>query len=149
MVARLLGNEHKAADAMQEIMIKLWDKRLKIEKHPNPNGFVFLTARNYCLDLLKKGRVKTQDTTSIPELEATEKTSSDLEWRELKVIVDSILSSLPTQQKEVMIMRDIDGMEFNEISELMDLKVSHIRVLLSRARKTVANELKTKYSYEN
>ena len=54
MVVRMLGNKESAEDAVQEIMIKLWDKRGNLKNHPNITGFVFLTARNYCLDILKK-----------------------------------------------------------------------------------------------
>ncbi len=51
MVTRILGNKESAEDVVQEIMIKLWDKRKNLEKHPNVTGFVFLTARNYCENL--------------------------------------------------------------------------------------------------
>lgn len=57
LAARLLGDEEDGRDAVQEIMIKLWNTRKQLNKHPNISGFVFLTARNYCLDRLrvKKG----------------------------------------------------------------------------------------------
>ena len=60
MVARMLGNKESAEDAVQEIMMKLWDKRRNLEKHPNITGFVFLTARNYCIDILKKKYPETE-----------------------------------------------------------------------------------------
>ena len=59
MVARMLGNDTDAKDAVQEIMIKLWDRRKQIGNHPSLTGFVFLTARNYCIDLLKKKKART------------------------------------------------------------------------------------------
>ena len=58
------------------------------------------------------------------------------------------MRDLSAQQSEVLIMRDLDGLEFDEISIVMDLKVEHLRVLLSRARKKVAEQLKTAYCYE-
>jgi len=45
-------------------------------------------------------------------------------------------------------MRDIDGYKNIEIAFALDLKVEHIRVLLSRARKQVSKELKMNYGYE-
>ena len=53
MVARMLGSTHNAEDAIQEIMLKLWEKRNQIAKHPNIKGLVILTARNYCIDVLQ------------------------------------------------------------------------------------------------
>lgn len=54
MVARMLGSHANAEDAIQEIMIKLWEHRGQIKNHPNLPAFIFLTARNYCLDLIKR-----------------------------------------------------------------------------------------------
>lgn len=70
------------------------------------------------------------------------------EWKELNSIVGKILKKLPEQQREIIIMRDIDGYEFLEIAAALQLKVEHIRVLLSRARKQVSIELEKTYSYE-
>ena len=61
MVSRMLGNYADAEDAIQEIMIKLWAKRKQIGQHPNISGFVFLTARNYCIDLMRKKRLEIYD----------------------------------------------------------------------------------------
>ena len=148
MVARMLGNKESAEDAVQEIMIKLWDNRRNLMNHPNIIGFVFLTARNYCLDILKK---------KYPGMESFERhfgmvekgnNENEIEWKELNVIVGNILKELPEQQREIMILRDLDGLEYNEISEITKLNIEHIRVLLSRARKQVSIKLKKIYSYE-
>lgn len=149
MVARLLGNDENTRDAVQVIMMKLWDKRKLLSKHPNVSGFVFLTARNYCMDVLRKNKPEIQDSELCIQFAETGLTVADeLEYKELKRLIVEILDKLPKQQKEVMVMREIDGLEYNEISEITDLKIDHIRVLLSRARKTVSVELKRIYSYE-
>ncbi|MCA1756391.1 MAG: hypothetical protein LC649_02905 [Bacteroidales bacterium] len=55
MVAiRLLQNEEEARDAVQEVMIKLWQRRRQLGSHPNPSGYACLATRNHCLDLLRK-----------------------------------------------------------------------------------------------
>ncbi|MEL7001770.1 MAG: RNA polymerase sigma factor [Bacteroidota bacterium] len=148
MVARMLENRENAEDAVQEIMIKLWDRRKKISKHPNIPGFVFLTARNYCLDLLKKKHPAIDSSDFQLKKLASETSESQVEWKELNKIIESLLEELPEQQREVMMMRDIDGFEFAEIAAATNLNVGHIRVLLSRARKQVGGKLKNIYSYE-
>lgn len=149
MVARILGNSTSAEDAVQVIMMKLWDKRNQLGKHPNIAGFVFLTARNYCMDLLKKKNPEFEDSDLLLSLRESGKTALEqLEQKELNVLVEKIIRTLPKQQQEIIIMRDMDGLEFTEISEIMQLKVEHIRVLLSRARKMISVELTKIYSYE-
>ena len=148
MVARMLGNSENAEDAVQEIMIKLWDRRKKIGEHPNIPGFVFLTARNYCLDQLKKKTPNVDAYSAQVKLVTSEANQNHTEWVELISIVKDVLRELPEEQREIMMMRDIDGYEYTEIAAITKLKVEHIRVLLSRARKQVAAILKNTYSYE-
>ncbi len=148
MVARLLGDETNAQDAVQEIMIKLWDKRKKVGKHPNIPGFVFLTARNYCMDLLKKKNPVFSDPELLVNLYEKGNTGLEqMESREVYMLIISIMEKLPRQQRDIMMMRDLDGLEFTEIAEITHLNVEHIRVLLSRARKQVKVELKKVYCH--
>lgn len=149
MVSRLLGSRINAEDAIQEIMIRLWDKRRLLKKHPNVPGFVFLTARNYCLDQLKKVKPEFDDTAELHNACETDTYGTDdMEWKELNNLIDHIVQTLPDQQQKIITMRDLDGLEFHEIAVITNLKVEHIRVLLSRARKQLALELKKIYSYE-
>lgn len=148
MVSRLLGNSAKTEDAIQDIMLKLWVKRHQIENHPNINGFVFLTAKNYCLDILRRKNPELQDSNLYLNIFESENGHEDLKLKELKQVVLKIIENIPDSQGEILVMRDLDGLEFEEISALTQLKIEHIRVLLSRARKQVREKLKNDYCYE-
>ncbi len=148
MAVRLLGNQADAQDAIQEIMIRLWNKRKQIAKHPNIPGLVFLTTRNYCLDLLRKRTPHFDDSGEEINLPSPSPEMSTLEQKELNSIIRSIIQQLPEQQQKVIIMYDLDGLEYVEIAEITQLKIDHIRVLLSRARKTVGTALKKTSYYE-
>ena len=148
MVSRMLGTKANAEDAIQDIMLKLWEKRKQVEKHPNINGFVFLTARNYCIDVLRKKPFVLDDSTDFFKILESKNEYTQLEWKELNTIIKKILKKLPEQQTEVFMMRDIDGYEFTEIAAAVEIKVEHVRVLLSRARKQISIELEKTYSYE-
>lgn len=148
LLYRLLGNRVKVEDALQEIMLKLWIKRKHIENHPNIKGFVFLTARNYCIDLLRKNKPELEDSTLHFNYLKSENGHEHLELKELNEVILKIIEKLPQQQAEILVLKDLDGFEFDEISSLTKLKIEHLRVLLSRARKQVRLELKDIYSYE-
>jgi RNA polymerase sigma-70 factor (ECF subfamily) len=147
MVSRILGNHANAEDAIQEIMMKLWVKRKKIDNHPNISGFVFLTARNYCFDILKKKRLQMDEYSIDFKVTTTENVQQQLEWKELNILVKEMLKKLPEQQGTILMMRDMDGYEFHEIATITKLKVEHIRVLLSRARKQLKIALQETYSH--
>jgi RNA polymerase sigma factor (sigma-70 family) len=148
MVSRMLGNKANAEDAIQDIMIKLWVKRKKIEQHPNITGLVFSTARNHCIDILRKKKLEINDFSFHLEILKSDNGREQLEWKELNSIIKKIVNSLPEQQREVIMMRDIDGYEFIEIAAATQLKIEHVRVLLSRARKQVSIKLEKIYNYE-
>ena len=147
MVARMLGSAN-AEDAIQEIMLKLWQKRKQVEKHPNIKGLVFLTARNYCIDVLRKKPFALEDSTDYFKILESENDYTQIEWKELNTIILEILKKLPKQQTEVFMMRDLDAYEFTEIAAALEIKIEHVRVLLSRARKQIGIELEKTYSYE-
>jgi len=147
MVARLLGSDTLAKDALQEIMIKLWSHRNKLKGHPNPSGFVFLTARNYCLDQIKSNKPKYLSEEHLPETSGTNN-SDALEYKELLSTVHNILASCEIKHSEVLILRDIDGIDIKEIATMMNLNPPHVRVILSRTRNYVQQELLKNFQYE-
>ena len=126
----------------------MWKKKNQLAKHPNVNGFVFLTAKNYCLDQLKKKKVIPIEDKYI-EIEAEKHHPEINEVDNSKFEkIQIIINQLPEQQREVILLRDFDGLEFEEISEMTGYTYEHLRVILSRARKNVRTQYQNKYSYE-
>jgi RNA polymerase sigma factor (sigma-70 family) len=148
MVARMLGSSENAEDAIQEIMLKRWEKRKQVEKHPNINGFVFLTAGKYCIVVLRKKPFVLEEATDYFKVLESKNEYMQLEWKELNTAIKEILKKLPEQQIEVFMMRDLDGYKFSEIAAAVEIKIEHVRVLLSRARKQISAALEKTYSYE-
>jgi RNA polymerase sigma-70 factor (ECF subfamily) len=147
MVYRMLGSRQSTEDAIQDIMMKLWIKRNKIKNHPNLKGFIILTARNHCIDLLRrKKKVVPILNEDIKDVHGDK--DSTFEWQKLNNVINTILKKAPEQQREVFLMRDIDGYDFKEIAYALDITIEHCRVLLSRIRRFIAKELETRYHYE-
>jgi len=148
MVYRLLGSRYQTEDAIQDIMMKLWIKRHKIKTHPNLKGLIILTARNHCIDRLRKNIKVVQVNEEFTKDEKTDNEHSNVEWNQLKCVINTILEKVPKQQKEVFLMKDIDGYAYKEIAFALDINVEHCRVLSSRVRQFIAKELETTYHYE-
>lgn len=152
MVARILDNREDARDAVQEVMMKLWEKRKELGKQDNLNGYVFLTAKNYCIDRLRinqrriNGSGNNLQAGLIDNIKIKEDVS--MENRECYNLIINLINNLPDNQKEVILLRDVDGLEFDEIITLTGYKIENIRVWLSRARKRISRELTEIHSYE-
>jgi len=105
-----------------------------------------MVVRNTCLDELKKKKpIYFESTETVPHLTEAETYNENKEAVEL---VKKIIDTLPDSQREVIQMRDIDELDFDEIAKILDTDIAYIRVLLSRARKAVKAKLIKIYAYE-
>ena len=132
----MLRNETEAEDVVQETFLRLWNVREQLDDHPNIGGFAMQTTKNICIDRLRAERhniplenISIAGSTLTPYVYTEQQNSVDL--------IHRIIETLPETQKRVMMMRDVEGYELEEIATIMGAEASAVRVNLSRARKTV------------
>ena len=147
MVKRILKTEEDAKDAIQEVMVKLWKKRNQLNDHPHPSAFVFLTARNHCLDVLRRRKLPLVDAPAESQM-GSYTGLEDFKLRELVALIENLLQDSPKKHRDILLMRDLDGMEYQEIALIVGLKVEYVRVIVSRTRMFVQQQLKKNYNYE-
>ena len=125
--ARKLTDEPEdAEDAVQEVLLKLWNKRLELEQYRSIEAFAMTLTHNICIDMW---RCKRNDTLSLDIVQAEIKDEIHL--------MHEIIDSLPNLQRTIMRMKDIEGYETDEIAEITGCGPEAIRSNLSRARKKV------------
>ncbi|WP_262921349.1 RNA polymerase sigma factor [Maribellus maritimus] len=149
MLKRILKDEEETQDALQELMIKLWNKKNELIKCSNLNSYIVTAAKNYSFDLLKKKRPSTFGENEEYKILNIESTETQPDVKEKYEQVRKIIDDLPEKYKTVIQMRDIDGFSFEEIQEFTGYEVPNIRVILSRARLKVKQEVEKIYDYEN
>lgn len=143
---RILISEDEAEDAVQEVYVRLWNTKENLKNYRSPEAFAVTITKNYCLDRLKSkqaGNLKIVHS----NYEAKESIERNIEAREGVSLVLKIMESLPTQQRIVLQLRDIEQYEFSEIAEMLESNETAIRVALSRARKAVRDEMIKNYNY--
>lgn len=147
MAKRLLVSREEAEDATQEILLKLWSKNEAMGQYKSVEAFAMTMTKNFCLDRLKSkqaGNLKLVHSNYQDENTSLQK---QLEAEDSVNWVERIMDELPEQQKMVLQLRDVEDYDFEEISELLDMKPTAVRVTLSRARKTVREKLMQKHNY--
>lgn len=147
MAKRLLVSTEEAEDATQEILIKLWSKKNKMESYKNVEAFAMTMTKNFCLDRLKSKQAGNLKLVHSNYTDASTSLQSELEAKDSINWVERIMAELPEQQKMVLQLRDVEQYEYEEIEKLLDMKPTAIRVALSRARKTVREKLMEKHNY--
>jgi RNA polymerase sigma-70 factor (ECF subfamily) len=142
MARQVLQNEEEAKDVLQDVFLKLWQKREELEKVDNLEAFAVRMIRNRCLDVIRSRRTVSMEVMKKNDKHEEDSSDTDyLENSEMSQLVKKIIGGLPELQRTVIQLRDIEQMEYEEIAESTDMNVNTIRVNLSRARKKVRDEI--------
>ena len=144
MAYRLLGNQESARDVLQELFLKLWEKRAELHKLSSIEAFACTVLKNKCLDKLRlqKPMVDTEILKTYGD-----NPGATFDHNEGISEIRKIIQMLPEKQKVIMQMRDIEGCTFEEIALLADTTENNVRVQLCLARKWVKEELTKVYNY--
>ena len=140
---RLLGNAEDAEDMVQEVYMKLWSKRDALPDVKEVEAYCVTMTKNMCIDRLRMAEVEKEDMDEVPTmLAATDDVEAQVERRDAVEQVKQIIETLPEHQQQVITLRDMEDYSFEEIAEQTGLTAVNIRMLLSRARKTIRERLK-------
>ncbi len=130
-------NKMLAEDIIQESFAKVWEKHESIEVE-KAKSYLFTTAYHQLIDTLKK-----------------EKRSAEIDNQDFKAeeglshlfdvqkTLNEAVNKLPEIQKTVILLRDYEGYNYNEIAEITSLNESQVKVYIFRARQAMKNYLKS------
>ena len=143
MALRLLGNVEDAEDMVQEVYMKLWSKRDALPDVQDVEAYCVTLTKNMCIDRLRMAEVEKEDVDEVPTmLAATDDVQAQVERHDAVEQVKQIIETLPEHQQQVITLRDMEDCSFEEIAEQTGLTAVNIRMLLSRARKTIRERFK-------
>jgi len=146
LAKRMLFDREDAEDAVQDVLIKLWEMRNKMNSKRNPVSYAMMSVKNYCIDRIRSRKQMYELNEDIVETKICQP-DKQVELSDTKNFIEQIINELPEQQKIIMHLRDIEQFEFIEIEQICGYDRNYIKVNLSRARKKVRQELLAKYKY--
>jgi len=147
LAKRLLVSREEAEDATQEVLLKLWNNKLKIAEYKNVEAFSMTMTKNYCFDKLKSKQAQNLKIVHSNYEEKHTPLQKQVEFNDSVSWVAKIIAELPEQQKMIIQLRDIEDYDFDEISKMLDMSNTAVRVALSRARKTIREKLTNTHNY--
>ncbi|MCI0522043.1 MAG: RNA polymerase sigma factor [Bacteroidales bacterium] len=146
---RFLNNREEAEDAVQEVMMKLWEDRKRLRDYANPAAWATTVTRNMCIDLLRRRRKMSHE--EIDSVMMTgrvdEGTGSASDNREAAMLITGIVERMKEPYRSAVILRDMEGYSYEEAAVVLQTSVETLRTTLSRARKSIREELEKIYSY--
>lgn len=132
----ILESEPDAKDAVQELYLKLWSRRETLDSVSNPKAYCITLLKNGCIDTIRR-RSRQSLSETLPERDdGMEQADRMLERERLANVLEAV-KSLPERQREVLILRAVEGLDYKEIEQKTGTKGIMLRVLLSKARKTL------------
>ncbi|HIX90886.1 MAG TPA: sigma-70 family RNA polymerase sigma factor [Candidatus Agathobaculum pullicola] len=138
---RSSGSPEDAADIVQEVFLRAWRS---IESFRGDSGFstwLFRITMNMCVDFARHKHTQPQ-TQSIVDEEENERPMPDpaptpeehLENRELGRELAAALEEISEEHRRIILLRDVSGMSYTEIAEVLEISEGTVKSRLSRAR---------------
>jgi len=146
---RILSSQVEAEDAVQEVFIKLWNMGTKLDEYSSIEALSITMTKNYCIDQVRKRKHHILEEYKNHEYKKSKLPSPDeqLERSEDKEIIFEIIDQMPEAHRQIIKLREIEGLTYEEIAKKTGHNVNALRVAISRARKQIKDEF-NKYHYE-
>lgn len=148
LAQRILRNEEDAKDIVQDSFVKLWSKRKVLGNIKSIKSFTLTMVRNACIDHIRKHKPETDKEQQINSKSDFQNPEKQLEVSDQLSKVKTIINQLSDQQREVIQLREIEGLEYHEISEITGLSSNNLRVIISRARKEIKMQMMMQMNFQ-
>ena len=147
LALRYLGNREDAMDASQEVFLRVFRFLPGFQEESGFSTWIYRIGVNVCKDMLIKQNRRNEQSLEMDDEDEDSRTMDLVDCRyspeqilenaELREMLLSAIAALPGQQREVIILRDIQGLSYEEISRVLSLESGTVKSRLSRARDTL------------
>jgi RNA polymerase sigma-70 factor (ECF subfamily) len=146
------GIYQEAEDITQEIFLKLFKSLNQYDFRKNFEAWLITFAKNYCIDQYRKSKYEKSRRMNFNKLEFIKANNSTPEENfllkeKLKLIFEG-LENLPPGIRMAIILRDIHGMSYEEIAQIMNLPLGTVKSRINRGRIQLAKNLINKIKNE-
>lgn len=145
---RFVHSKAFAEDIVSEIFVNFWQKRVFENIDTSFKAYLYKSVQFRSYNFLKKEFLR--ETNEAQEVDFARKTAVDkpddiLFYHELVMKLDKIIRGLPTQSRKAFQMSRLEGMKYSEIALEMDITISAVERLISRALAKIRAELTAAY----
>ena len=139
---RFLTNQEDARDVVQECFIRLWKNLHKVDPHKKLTTWLYKIVLNLCYDEMRRAynRYKcdpAEKEASFENLKSSDNMEKKYGNEELAAKIRCLSEHLKPRQRAVFILRDLEDLDLDEISEILKISVSAVKSNLFYARQNI------------
>lgn len=148
LALRMVGNSEDAADMSQEAFIKAYNSLNSFRGDSKFSVWLYRIASNVCLDFIRSRKRKQTVSLSVEddngedvELDIADDTQSPERLMDKQLTRDAVrrgLASLPPGQRQILLLREIQGLSYDEIAEVLNVEAGTVKSRIFRARKKLS-----------
>lgn len=140
-MARAIVRDHSLAeDVAQDTLIKAWRGLPRFRGESSVRTWVLRICHNTALSMLRKRRDELLPTWELPD-SARHSVEGSVEMRSAMEHFQAGLLALDADSRAMVVLRDIEGLSYDDIAIALDLPVTTVRTKLFRARRALATTL--------
>jgi len=140
---RFLGNLADSESIVQDVFLRLWQKRKEIMITSSLQNYLFRSVKNHCINYIEHEKIKTGYQTLIIRNEADRSEYSEffLEFG-LMTKIETAIASLPEKRQEIFRLAREDGLKYREIADRLNISVKTVETQMTLALKQLREALK-------
>ncbi|TKC14963.1 RNA polymerase sigma factor SigW [Robertmurraya kyonggiensis] len=149
---RMLGNRHEAEDMAQEAFIRAYVNIASFNIELKFSTWLYRIATNLCIDRIRKKKPDyyldaevsgTDGLTMYSQIPSDTRLPEDeVENMELQDIIQREISNLPEKYRSVIVLKYIEELSLNEISEILDMPLGTVKTRIHRGREALRHQLR-------
>lgn len=136
----ILESEQDAEDVTQDLFVRLWNSRETLDSVHNPEAYCITLTRNMCLDRLRRKENRSRGVMTENTAGECDTEDNMIQRERLKKVYEA-MGRLPENQRNVLKMRVLNDMSYDEISNETGMNQLTLRVMVSQARKKIKRML--------
>lgn len=136
-----LRRQEDAEDITQEVLVRLWKNHENIDP-ARMRSWVMQVARNLVIDSARRNRARAAVFETMPVgdsavacVAAPGAPDQETERRELRVVLEDAIAALSEPYRSIVVMREIQGLSYEEVADGLNMPLGTIKVYLHRARR--------------
>lgn len=144
LALQYLKDEKLAEDAIQDVFLKVWEKRDELDTSRSVKGFLFTTLKNHVLNMIRNRKRRIANTVEAGNRKPAivENTEEEVTLNEYWQIVEKGIDELPAGKQKVFRLRRIQGYTNREVASALQISVTTVKSQLYRATKFMRSFVK-------